>query len=52
MSLTIDFGMYMVTYPVVLEGPDAVKLSDLLVGLKANSVMVELEFNENMVSSE
>ena len=52
MSLTRDFGMKTVTYPVLSEGPEAVKLNFLLVELKANSVMVELELTENRVSSE
>ena len=52
MSSMSVFGMYTLTYPVVPVGPDAVKLNILLVELKANSVMVELEFSENRVSSE
>ena len=52
MSVMSVFGLYMVTYPVVYSGPDAVKLNVWVVELKANSVMVELEFSENIVCSE
>lgn len=34
------------------DGPDAVKLSSLLVELKANADIVELEVTENTVPSE
>ena len=47
MSLTRLFGIQTSTYPCVPEGPDARKLSCLLVELNANSVMVELEFTVN-----
>ena len=46
-----DFGTYTLTYPVVPEGPDAIKLSSLLVELKANSDIVEFEVTENTFCS-
>ena len=44
--------MQTLTYPVVPEGPDAIKLNSLLVELKANSDIVELEVTENTFCSE
>lgn len=51
MSAMSDFGMHTSTYPVVPEGPDAVKLNSLLTELKANSVIVEFEATVNFCSS-
>ena len=47
MSLMSVWGMYRLTYPVVPEGPEALKLNSLLVELNANCVIVELEFKVN-----
>lgn len=47
MSVISDFGMHTSTYPVVSEGPDAVKLNSLLTELKVNSDIVEFEVTEN-----
>lgn len=52
MSFNSDFGMVTLTWPVVPEAPVTVKLSSLLVELKANADTVEFEFNENTVWSE
>ena len=51
MSLRMSFGMYKSTYPLVPDGPEAIKLSSLPLGLKLNWVMVELDVKLNTLFS-